>query len=93
MTISTQSIDALTARTQFGKIMEKAMKGKTRFLVSRRGKPTVVILSVTDYMEHFIKKPAFLVDIQKQALCAGLDIMTDREISNEIKTARRARRT
>jgi prevent-host-death family protein len=93
MTTPTQSIDALTARTQFGKIMEKAVKGKTRFLVSRRGKPTVVILGVADYMEHFIKKPTFLVEIQKQAVRAGLDTITDREINNEIKAARRARRT
>jgi prevent-host-death family protein len=93
MTTPTQSIDALTVRTQFGKIMEKAVKGKTRFLVSRRGKPTVVILGVRDYMEHFIKKPTFLVEIQKQAVRAGLDTMTERDISNEIKAARRARRT
>jgi prevent-host-death family protein len=92
MTTPTQSIDALTARTQFGKIIEKAVKGKTRFLVSRRGKPTVVILGVEDYMEHFIKKPTFLVEIQKQAVRAGLDAMTDREINNEIKAARGARR-
>jgi prevent-host-death family protein len=64
MTTSTQYIDALTARTQFGKIMEQAVKGKTRFVVSRRGKPTVVILGVRDFMAHVIKKPTFLVEIQ-----------------------------
>jgi prevent-host-death family protein len=72
--------------------MEKAVKGKTRFLVSRRGKPTVVILGVADYMEHFIKKPTFLVEIHKQAVHAGLDTMTEREINHEIKAARRVRR-
>jgi prevent-host-death family protein len=93
MTTSTQYIDALTARRQFVKIMEKAVKGETRFLVSRRGKLTVVILGLGDYMEHFIKKPTFLVEIQKQAARAGLDTMTERDISNEIKAARRAYRT
>jgi prevent-host-death family protein len=93
MTNPTQSIDALTARTQFGRIMKKANKGNTRFLVNRRGKPTVVILGVADYMEHFIKKPTFLVDIQEQAVRAGLDTMTDQEINDEIKAARRARQS
>jgi prevent-host-death family protein len=73
--------------------MEKAVKGKSRFLVSRRGKPTVVILGIRDYMEHFIKKPTFLVDIQEQAVHTGLDAMTDQEVNDEIKAARRARRT
>jgi prevent-host-death family protein len=93
MTNPTQSIDALTARTQFGRIMKKANKGNTRFLVNRRGKPTVVILGVADYMEHFIKKPTFLVDIQEQAVRAGLDTMTDQEINDEIKAVRRARQS
>lgn len=39
----TKLIDALSARTRFGELMEEAEKGKTRFLVSRRGKPKVVI--------------------------------------------------
>ena len=90
--MSTQSINALTARTQFGEIMEKAGRDKTRFLVSRRGRPKVVILGVEDYMQNFIKKPSFLVEIQKQAARAGLDKMTAKEIDEEIKAARRARR-
>lgn len=91
MNTPTQSIDALTARTQFGTIMKKADKGRTRFLVSRRGKPTVVILGVSDYMENFIKKPAFLVEIQKQAARAGLNTTTEKEINDEIKAARKVR--
>jgi len=90
--MSTQSINALTARTQFGEIMEKAGRDKIRFLVSRRGRPKVVILGVEDYMQNFIKKPSFLVEIQKQAARAGLDKMTAEEIDEEIKAARRARR-
>jgi prevent-host-death family protein len=90
--MTTQSIDALTARTQFGEIMEKAGKDKTRFLVNRRGKPKVVILGVADYMQNFIKKPSFLVEIQKEAARAGLDKMTKQEINEEIKAARKAKR-
>ena len=88
--MTTQSIDALTARTQFGDVMNKAEKNKTRFLVSRRGKPTVVILSVADYMKNFVKKSQFLVEIQKDAVRAGLDKMTDAEINAEIEAARHA---
>jgi len=70
--------------------MNKAEKNKTRFLVSRRGKPTVVILSVADYMKNFVKKSHFLVEIQKYAMRAGLDKMTDAEINAEIQAVRRA---
>ena len=88
--MTTQSIDALTARTQFGDVMNKAEKNSTRFLVSRRGKPAVVILSVADYMNNFAKKSPLLTKIQLRAQKAGLDKMTDEEINAEIQAARRA---
>lgn len=60
----TKLIDALSARTRFGEIMEKAEKGNTRFVVSRHGKAKVVILSVDDYLRNFVKKKALRVTPQ-----------------------------
>ena len=48
-------IDALTARTRFGEIMEKADTEQTRFVVSRRGKAKVVIMSVEEYLRSVVK--------------------------------------
>ena len=46
---ATKLVDALSARIHFGEMMEEAEKEKTRFLVSKRGKPKVVILSHVSY--------------------------------------------
>jgi prevent-host-death family protein len=87
----TKLIDALSARTRFGEIMEKAEKGNTRFVVSRRGKAKVVILSVDDYLRNFVKKDELLAGIQLSAREANLDEMTDREIEAEISAFRKSR--
>ncbi|MGE0087824.1 MAG: type II toxin-antitoxin system prevent-host-death family antitoxin [Desulfococcaceae bacterium] len=86
----TKLIDALSARTQFGNVMNRAENENIRFLVSRRGKPKVVILSVEDYLRNIIRKPSVLTEIQADALSAGLDEMSDEEISAEISACRQA---
>ena len=87
----TKLIDALSARTRFGELMEEAEKGKTRFLVSRRGKPKVVIIGVRDYLKNVIKQPEILTTIQLSAQTAGLDKMSDKEIESEIVDYRRSK--
>ena len=88
----TKLIDALSARTRFGEIMEKAEKENTRFLVSRRGKAKVVIMGVEDYMRNFVKKDPLLAKIQLSAEEAGLDKVTDREIEAEITASRKKKK-
>lgn len=87
-TPTTKLIDALSARTRFGELMESVEKKNVRYLVSRRGKAKVVILSVEDYLRNILKKPKLLDKIQLDAQKAGLDRMTDQEILAEIRSAR-----
>ncbi len=87
----TKLIDAFSARTRFGELMEEAEKGKKRFLVSRRGKPKVVILGVEDYLRNIIKQPEILTTIQLSAKKAGLDKLSDEEIDAEIAACRRSK--
>jgi prevent-host-death family protein len=49
----TNVVSALTARTQFGQITKRATQKNERFVVGRRGAPSVVIMSVHDYMKTF----------------------------------------
>jgi len=49
----TRKISALTARTQLGLIMTRAVENNDRFLVERNGEPAVLILSVADYLKTF----------------------------------------
>lgn len=88
----TKLIDALSARTNFGKVMKEAEKKETRFLVSRRGKPKVVILSVEDYLRNIIKEPKILVEIQQDAITAGLNKITEQEIEAEISSYRKSKK-
>jgi len=43
-------IDAHTARTQFGQLMDLATRNNERFMVERLGEPAVVIMSVQDFI-------------------------------------------
>ncbi|MBW2370199.1 MAG: type II toxin-antitoxin system prevent-host-death family antitoxin [Deltaproteobacteria bacterium] len=68
--------------------MEKAEKQNTRFLVSRRGKPKVVILSVDDFIKNIAKQPELLTSIQLDAKQAGLNKLESSEINAEIQAYR-----
>jgi prevent-host-death family protein len=86
----TKLIDALSARTRFGELMDKVEKENVRFLVSRRGKAKVVILSVDDYLKNIVKENELLAQIQLNAQKSGLDRMTDQEINAEIAAYRKS---
>jgi prevent-host-death family protein len=88
---TTKLIDALSARTRFGELMKEAEKGKAQFLVSRRGKPKVVILGVEDYLKNVIRQPEILTKIQLSAKKAGLDKISDEEIEAEVVAYRRSK--
>jgi hypothetical protein len=61
-----------------------------RFVVSRRGKAKVVIMSVRDYLANVVKQPELLTRIQVSAQEAGLDKVTAEELDAEIATYRKA---
>lgn len=88
----TKLIDALSVRTRLGEVMEQAEKENVRFLVSRRGKPKVVILSVADYLRNVVKTDQLLAEIQLDAQKAGLDKLSDSEMDSEIQVYRRGKR-
>lgn len=89
---ATKLIDALQARTRFGEVMEEVEKKNTRFLVSRRGKPKLVMLSIEDYMKNILKEQGLLAEIQLTARQKGLDQITSEEIDAEVRAYRRAKR-
>ena len=88
----TKLIDAPSVRTRLGEGMKEAEKESTRFLVSRRGKPAVVILGVEDYLRSIVKKNELLAEIQLGAQRGGLDKITDKEIELEIQAYRRSKK-
>jgi prevent-host-death family protein len=88
----TKKISALTARTQFGQIMNRAVEKQERFLVDRRGEPAVIIMSVDDYLETIAPEDIALQKIRDEAKRTGLDKLTMEEIDAEIAAYRREKR-
>jgi prevent-host-death family protein len=88
----TRKISALTARTQLGQIMNRAVANNDRFLVERNGEPAVLILSVTDYVKTFAPPPDWLEKSWDSAKRQGLDKLTTKDIDAEIAASRRQRR-
>jgi prevent-host-death family protein len=88
----TRKISALTARTQLGQIMNRAVENNDRFLVERNGEPAVLILSVSDYVKTFAPPPDWLEKSWDSAKRHGLDKLTTQDIDAEIASARRDRR-
>jgi prevent-host-death family protein len=82
-------IDAHVARTQFGQLMDRAVRDNERFVVDRRGEPAVVILSVHDYLESVQSAPEWLRQAWAGAKKRGLDKLTIEEIDGEIGAFRR----
>jgi prevent-host-death family protein len=85
-------IDAHTARTQFGQVMDRAVKGNERFIVDRRGEPAVVILSVKDYLENVASAPDWLRQAWEGAQSRGVDKLSMDEINAEIDDYRLEKR-
>ena len=85
----TKNIPALIARTQLGQILERVKRNQDRFLISKNGEATAVILSVEDYLRNIIKQPDVLTKLQKQAKKAGTDKLTLEDIDAEIKAFRK----
>jgi prevent-host-death family protein len=82
-------VSALTARTQFGQILKRAAEQDERFVVDRRGKPSVIIMSVRDYIRNIAPTPAAYQAIRQEAKMNGSSSLSMREVNREIAAYRR----
>jgi prevent-host-death family protein len=85
----TNVVSALTARTQLGQIMKRATQKNERFVVERRGEPSVIIMSVKDYVDTIAPSPTWLKHIQAEAKRKGLDKLQMRDINRLVAVVRR----
>ena len=87
-------VSALTARTQFGQILKRASEKDERFVVDRLGKPSVIILSVRDYLRTIAPTPSAYRAISQEAGKNDGGELSMSEINREIDAHRRqARKT
>jgi prevent-host-death family protein len=85
-------IDAHTARTQFGQLMDLAIRNHERFIVERRGEPAVVIMSVQDFIRAVAPPPDWLQKAWAGARRRGLAAMAPEAIEAEITAHRRGKK-
>jgi prevent-host-death family protein len=89
--VRTESLSALTARTQFGQVMERASRNRERFLVTRKGEAKVMILGVEDFASLVGDSFPELTKLQEQAKRSGASKLSMREINAEIRKYRKER--
>jgi prevent-host-death family protein len=83
------TISAVTARTQLGQILRRASEKNERFLVDRRGEPAVIIMSVKDYIKNIAATPTAYGASRQEAKRKGAGSLSMREIDREIAAVRR----
>ena len=81
------------ARTQLGQIMELAERDNARFIVEKRGEPSVVIMSVKDFINTVAPPPDWLTKAWSGAKHRGLDKLTMDDIDAEITAMRAEKRS
>src|SRR5262249_36306828 len=84
----TKSLPAFLARTQFGQILERVSKHHDRFLVTKNGEATAVILGVEDFLQAIAHTPESLAALQAQAQRSGASRLSMEEIEAEIAAVR-----
>ena len=89
----TNVVSALTARTQLGQIIKRATQKNERFVVGHRGEPSIVIMSMKDYMRTFAPAPKELKAMQATARKTGSSTLSPIQINRVVSTARSAQRT
>jgi prevent-host-death family protein len=82
-------VDAHNARTQFGQLMDRAVRKRERFVVDRRGEPSVVILSVQDYLDSVKSAPEWLRKAWEEAGKRGVNKLKMQRTDAEIDVYRR----
>jgi len=88
----TNVVSALTARTQFGQIIKRATQKNERFVVGRRGEPSVVIMSMKDYMHTFAPAPEELRAMQATAKRTGANKLSPGQIDRIVAAVRKGQK-
>ncbi len=91
--MTTQIIGLDQARQRLSGIVNGLDRNQLRYLVSSRGKPKAVLMSISDYLMTILskKRAAIIVELQLESKSKGLDKITPNEIQREIRAARRSR--
>jgi prevent-host-death family protein len=85
-------VSALTARSNFGKLLRRIDVEQRSLVIEKRGIPAAVLLNIRDYVKLAAPEPEVLKIIGDEAKHNGSAALTARQIDQVIKAARTERR-
>ena len=85
-------VSVLSARTNFGKLLERVDDERGSLVIEKRGMPKAVLLSIRDYVKLAAPEPEVLRIIGEASERNGADKLTSRQIDQIIKTTRAERK-
>jgi len=96
-TVSTRKNDsivvsALSARSNFGKLLRRVDVEQRSLVIEKRGTPTAVLMNLRDYVKLAAPEPEVLKIIGQEAKQQGTNLITSRQIDQVIKASRAQRR-
>jgi prevent-host-death family protein len=81
-------VSALSARSNFGKLLRRVDDERRSLLIEKRGIPRAVLLSIRDYVKLAAPEPEVLKVIGEESKRNGTSKLSAREIDRIIKQAR-----
>lgn len=81
-------VSALSARSNFGKLLRRVDEGHHSLIIAKRGVPKAVLLSIRDYVRLAAPEPEVLTIIGQESAGKGKDQLTSRQIDRIIKATR-----
>jgi prevent-host-death family protein len=89
---ATRVVNALHARSNFGKLLERVENERQSLVIEKRGTPRAVLLSIKDYVRLAVPEPDVLRLIGKESKRNRTDKLSTKQIDRIIKAARRSKR-
>jgi prevent-host-death family protein len=81
-------VSALSARANFGKLLDRVAGERGSLVIEKRGTPKAVLLSIHDYVKLAAPEPEVLRIIGEESKRNGTHKMTQRQIDQQIRAYR-----
>ena len=81
-------VSALSARANFGKLLDRVDDERRSLVIEKRGTPRAALLSIRDYVKLAAPEPEVLRILGEESERNGTNTLTSRQIDQVIKAAR-----
>jgi prevent-host-death family protein len=85
-------VSALSARSNFGKLLNQVEGERRSLVIEKRGTPRAVLLSLRDYVKLAAPEPEVLRLIGEESLRKDTSELSSREIDQVIRKTRKQRK-